>query len=152
MEGSTGILMKLLVSLTFYLLVSSANNLCKQFGPRSGPTICRAWSGSKLFDTLTVFKKVDFENVNISRQQKSMKNYPVVNSFFQGHTTGQWERSGSVVECLTRNWRAAGSSLTGITVLCPWATHINPSLILVQPRKTHPYITERLLMGRKESN
>ena len=29
---------------------------------------------------------------------------------------------------------------------------INPSLILVQPRKTCPFITERLLMGRKESN
>ena len=27
-----------------------------------------------------------------------------------------------------------------------------PSLVLVQPRKTRPYITERLLMGRKESN
>ena len=26
----------------------------------------------------------------------------------------------------------------------------NPSLVLVQPRKTRPYITERLLMGRKE--
>ena len=30
--------------------------------------------------------------------------------------------------------------------------NINPSLVLVQPRKTPPYITERLLMGRKESN
>ena len=30
--------------------------------------------------------------------------------------------------------------------------HIYPSLVLVQPRKTRPYITERLLMGRKESN
>ena len=30
--------------------------------------------------------------------------------------------------------------------------HIYPSLVLVQPRKTSPYITERLLMGRKESN
>ena len=28
----------------------------------------------------------------------------------------------------------------------------NPNLVLVQPRKTHPFITERLLMGRKESN
>ena len=28
----------------------------------------------------------------------------------------------------------------------------NPSLVLVQSRKTHPYITERLLMERKESN
>ena len=27
--------------------------------------------------------------------------------------------------------------------------NINPSLVLVQPRKTRPYITERLLMGRK---
>ena len=30
--------------------------------------------------------------------------------------------------------------------------NINPSLVLVQPRKTLPYITERLLMGRKKSN
>ena len=28
--------------------------------------------------------------------------------------------------------------------------NINPSLVLVQPRKTRPFITERLLMGRKE--
>ena len=30
--------------------------------------------------------------------------------------------------------------------------NINPSLVLVQHRKIHPFITERLLMGRKESN
>ena len=30
--------------------------------------------------------------------------------------------------------------------------HINPSLVLVQPRKTRPFITERLLMGRKKTN
>ena len=30
--------------------------------------------------------------------------------------------------------------------------NINPSLVLVQPRMTCPFITERLLMGRKESN
>ena len=30
--------------------------------------------------------------------------------------------------------------------------NINPSLVLVEPRKTRPFITERLLMGRKESN
>ena len=37
-----------------------------------------------------------------------------------------WERSGSVVECLTRDRRAAGSSLTGVTVL--WSlskTHLS---------------------------
>ena len=37
-------------------------------------------------------------------------------------------------------------------VLCgPWARHIYPSLVLVQPRKTHPCLTERSLMGRKAS-
>ena len=30
--------------------------------------------------------------------------------------------------------------------------NINPSLVLVQPRKTRPLITEILLMGRNESN
>ena len=30
--------------------------------------------------------------------------------------------------------------------------NINPSLVLVQPRKTRPFITERLLKGCKESN
>ena len=30
--------------------------------------------------------------------------------------------------------------------------NINPSLVLVQPRKARPFITERLLIGRKESN
>ena len=57
-------------------------------------------------------------------------------------------RSGSVVECLTRDRMAAGSSLTGITAL--W--FLSSSLVLVQPRMIRPYITERLLMGRKESN
>ena len=60
----------------------------------------------------------------------------------------QW-LSGRVLDS---RLRGPGSSLTGVTVLCPWARHIYPSLVLVQPRKTHPYITERLLMGRKESN
>ena len=57
-----------------------------------------------------------------------------------------------MVECLTRVRRAAGSSLTGITVLCHWARRINPILVLVQSRKTRPWLTERLLMGGKESN
>ena len=30
--------------------------------------------------------------------------------------------------------------------------NINPSLVLVESKKTGPFITERLLMGRKESN
>ena len=37
--------------------------------------------------------------------------------------------------------------LTGVTALCPWARHINPCLVLVQPRKTLPDITMKLLTG-----
>ena len=34
-------------------------------------------------------------------------------------TNSQWGVQCSVVECLTRDRGAAGSSLTGVTVLCP---------------------------------
>ena len=47
-------------TLTLCLLVLSAHSLCKQFWPRSGPTKCPAWSGSKLFDSLMVFLKEFF--------------------------------------------------------------------------------------------
>ena len=33
--------------------------------------------------------------------------------------TPEREPSGSLVECLTRDRRVAGSSLTGVTALCP---------------------------------
>ena len=63
------------------------------------------------------------------------------------------ERSGAVVECLTRDRGTAGSSLAGVTASCSsLSKNINPSLELVQPRKTRRFITERLFMGRKESN
>ena len=55
-------------------------------------------------------------------------------------------RFTAVVECLTWDRVSVGSSLTGATALCPWARHINPSLVMVLTSKTHPYITERLLM------
>ena len=45
-----------------------------------------------------------------------------------------------------------GLSLTGLTALWSLGENINPSLVLVQPRKTCTFITERLLMGCKESN
>ena len=69
------------------------------------------------------------------------------NSVIQGLNTVCMEPSGSVVECLTRDRRATGWRLTSITKLCPWARHINPCLVLVQPRKTRSDITERLLTG-----
>ena len=57
----------------------------------------------------------------------------------------------SVVECWTRDRRAAAWSLIGVNALCPWAIHINPSFVLVQPRKTHLDITERLLTQIKQT-
>ena len=68
------------IVLALYLRVPSADNLCKQFGLRSRLIIHQARSGSTLFDTLMVFlkeffNKVDFEK--ISRQQKSMQNFPI---------------------------------------------------------------------------
>ena len=46
--------------LTLCLQVPSADHLCKQFGPRSGPTMHQACTGSKLYDTLMVFLKEFF--------------------------------------------------------------------------------------------
>ena len=60
----------------------------------------------------------------------------------------QW-LSGRVLDS---RWRGPDSRLTSVTALCPCARHIYPSLVLVQPRKTFPFIAERFLMGRKESN
>ena len=70
--------------------------------------------------------------------------------FHSSKLIAQW-LSGRVLD--TR-WGAAGSSLTGGTALWSLSNgrHIYSSLVLVQPRKTHPCLTERLLMGRKNKN
>ena len=57
-----------------------------------------------------------------------------------------------MVECLTRDRGAAGSSLISVTALWSLSKTHYSSLVLVQPRKTRPCLTERLLMERKESN
>ena len=45
------------------------------------------------------------------------------------------EHSGSVIECLIRDWGVEGSSLTGGTVLCPWwARHFILCIVVVRPR------------------
>ena len=56
------------------MTLSSAGNLCKQFGPRSGPTECRACSGSKLFDTDSVLKDF-FEKINFEKNENYDQNY-----------------------------------------------------------------------------
>ena len=70
-----------------FLLVSSADHLSKQFGPRSDQTKCWAWSGSKLFDTLmeilNEFFTEKFTWKKISLRQKSNQNFPVVKELKQ---------------------------------------------------------------------
>ena len=53
--------------------MSSADHLSKQFGPRSDPSFCRAWSGSKLFNTLMVFLKGFFEEVDFEKNLQTTK-------------------------------------------------------------------------------
>ena len=53
------------------------------------------------------------------------------------------------VECLTRD---RGFEPHQRHCRVSLSKNINPSLVLVQPRKTRPFITEILLMGCKESN
>ena len=48
----------------------SADDQCKQFWPRSGPTKCWAWSGSNLFDTLMVLKKIQHPKSSIWHNNK----------------------------------------------------------------------------------
>ena len=67
-----------------------------------------------LFKTNFFFKNV------IQRHYQSVKWF--------GSRSGLWSAE---VECLTRDRGTTGSSLTGVTALCPWARHINPSLVLV---------------------
>ena len=62
------------------------------------------------------------------------------------------KKRGSVVECLTGDRGAAGFEPRRRGCVVSMSKNINPSLALVQPRKTHHFIIERLLIGCKESN
>ena len=64
-------------------------------------------------------------------------------------TTILWERSGRVLDS---RLRGRGFEPHRRHCVVSLSKNIDPSLVLVQPRKTRPFITERLLMGCKESN
>ena len=68
--------------------------------------------------------------------------------YYKGHYSSKDQQKRGV----TRDGRAKGLSLTGITALCLLARPIYHSLVLVQPRKTHPYISERLLNNQIKQN
>ena len=78
---------------------------------------------------------------------KNMKNYPAYKELKCYFTADRRERSGRVLDL-----RLRGRGFQPHQRHCVVSLNINPSLVLVQPRKTRPFITERLLMGLKESN
>ena len=53
----------------------------------------------------------------------------------------------SAVKCLTGDRGLVGLSLTRSTALCSGARQFILCLVLVQTRKTHPNMTEKLLSG-----
>ena len=64
-----------------------------------------------------------------------------------------YECSGSVVECLTRDQWSANLSLTGITASVLEQGTLILCLVLIQPRKTHPDISETTVdWGVKSQN
>ena len=60
----------------------------------------------------------------------------------------QW-LSGRVLDSIPRDHRLEPHQRRCVVSL---SKKINPSLVMVQPRKTRPFITERFLIGRKKSN
>ena len=68
---------------------------------------------------------------------------------FPDHTlSGAWWLSGRLLDSRPKGrWFEPHRRHCVVSL----SKNINPSLVLVQPRKTRPYITERLLMRRKES-
>ena len=103
-------------SFTFYLLMASADNLCKQFRLRSGLTKCLARSGSKTVwhsDSIPerILGKVDFEK---NQMTKSWKNFPVgtfaVQSIFFHQMTSLWDL-GIYLVC--KQWRLGQACRNG---------------------------------------
>ena len=56
----------------WWLLLSFVDNFCKQFGPRSGLTICRSWSGSKQFGNAETDSVLEhFEKLILKKSQQT---------------------------------------------------------------------------------
>ena len=66
--------------LTLCLIVSSAYNLCKQFGPRSGLTNVEPDLDPNCFDTLMVFLKEFLKKVDFEKNRHTTKKYAKIPS------------------------------------------------------------------------
>ena len=129
----------------------------RQEGPRALDRSPESWHTSRWLLACSYGDMIWFKDISIfsSGSHVVQPSWTFWSILVQGNMrtiSVKWERSGSVVECLTRDrgervWASPASLRCG-----PWTRHIYPSLVLIQPRKTRPCLTERLLMGLKESN
>ena len=83
--------------LALYLPVSSADNLCKQFGSRLGPTKSRARSGSKPFATVMVILKEFFEKISFEKIQQTSKNHEQFPSMQRVNIASSFSRFGRLL-------------------------------------------------------
>ena len=84
----------------------------------------------------------------LSHIQKSVSNFHLCQLFTIKVVRAQWLS----VRMLNSRPKGRGFETHRRHCVVSLSKNINPSLILVQSRKTRPFITERLLMGHKESN
>ena len=102
----------------------------------------RGGTEDELFDTVTRTLKL----AGINLRKKTPKTCKFIQTIWiKG---AQW-LSGRVLDS---RLRGGGFEPHRRHCVVSLSKNINSSLVLVQPRKTRPCLTERLLMGRKESN
>ena len=89
-----------------------------------------------------------YKNIENARDTPKTSVLPKFKVLSSGYLSAQW-LSGRVIDSRPKGRRFEPHQRHCVVSL---SKNINPSLVLVQPRKTRPFITERLLMGRKESN
>ena len=73
----------------------------------------------------------------------------IITFLYYNHITGGQWLTGSMLDS---RQRGRGFKPHRGHCVVSLSKNINPSLVLVQSRKTRPFITERLLMVRNESN
>ena len=88
-------------------------------------------------------------NLSLLTVQKLPGHHIVSNIVDTRHPVGAQWLSGRVLDSRPRGRGFEPHRLHCVVSL---SKNINPSLVLVQPRKTRPFITEKMLMGHKESN
>ena len=126
--------------------------LFSQYGLREATLYCT--SVSFLMETTI---SVSYFYGNVNKKSESLRSLIKERAFINSSATtrkskqklgAQW-LSGRVLDS---RLKGRGFEPHRCHCVVSLSKNINPSLVLVQPRKTRPFITERLLMGRKESN